>query len=254
MEESIDTTQLPKLTKRTLVDDFIQRFEQLILSGKLQVGEQLPSERDLAARLGVSRPVVHEGLIDLAAKGLVSRSSRGGAVVNDFRKTGSLAMLNSILNYEQGIPGPQLAESLLAFRFLVEVENARLAARNRTEENLREFRELLSEEAALLARASSQEPTEVSSISTLDFRFHHLVSLATGNLFYPLLINSCKPFYIFNVSLFYAVPGMMPVVFDFHTRLVEAITAGDENQSAQIMHSMLEHGQKAYQDLISNPK
>lgn len=250
----MDATQLPKLTKRTLVDDFIQRFEQLILSGKLQVGEQLPSERDLAARLGVSRPVVHEGLIDLAAKGLVSRSNRGGALVNDFRKTGSLAMLNSILNYEEGMPGPELADSLMALRFLVEVENARLAARCRTDENLQEFRELLDEEAALLARGAAPDPAEVPSISTLDFRFHHLVSLATGNLFYPLLINSCKPFYIFNVSLFYALPGMLPVVFAFHTRLVEAITARDESRSAEIMHAMLEHGQQAYQELISNPK
>ena len=50
----------------------------------------------------MSRPVVHEGLVDLAAKGLVTLKPRVGTVVNDFRKEGSLAILNSIINYQQG--------------------------------------------------------------------------------------------------------------------------------------------------------
>ena len=125
---------LPKLKKQTLVDDFIVRFEEMILSGKLSIGEKLPSERDLAAKLGVSRPVVHEGLIDLASKGLITRTPAGGAVINDYRKDGSLSMLTSLLNFQGGLPESRLAESTLEFRALIEVENARLAALNHTEE------------------------------------------------------------------------------------------------------------------------
>ncbi len=47
----------------SLKDVFIRRFEDLILSGKFPVGQKLPSERELALQLGVSRPVVHEGLV-----------------------------------------------------------------------------------------------------------------------------------------------------------------------------------------------
>ncbi len=55
----------------SLKDVFIKRFEELILSGKFPVGQKLPSERELALQLGVSRPIVHEGLVDLAQAGVV---------------------------------------------------------------------------------------------------------------------------------------------------------------------------------------
>jgi len=80
MEES-----LPKLKKQTPVDNFISRFEEMILSGKLSIGEKLPSERDLAVKLGVSRPVVHEGLIDLSIKGLITRTPTCASMLSVLR-------------------------------------------------------------------------------------------------------------------------------------------------------------------------
>ncbi len=50
----------------------VQQLEHLILSGKLKINEKLPPERELAAQLQVSRPVIHEAIVDLAAKGLVT--------------------------------------------------------------------------------------------------------------------------------------------------------------------------------------
>ncbi|MBU1181685.1 MAG: GntR family transcriptional regulator, partial [Proteobacteria bacterium] len=48
----------------SLKDVCVTRFEELIISGKLFPGQKLPSERELAMQLGVSRPVVHEALVD----------------------------------------------------------------------------------------------------------------------------------------------------------------------------------------------
>ena len=53
---------LEPLKTDSLVEAFVKRFEELILSGKITIGQQLPSERELAKTLGVSRPVVHDGL------------------------------------------------------------------------------------------------------------------------------------------------------------------------------------------------
>jgi len=125
---------LKPIRTESLKDVFINRFEKLILSGTFPVGQKLPSERELALQLGVSRPVVHEGLLDLAAKGLVTLIPRVGTIVNDYRKEGSLSLLTSLVNYHQGDLEPELLTSLLEMRFLFEVETARLTALNRTKE------------------------------------------------------------------------------------------------------------------------
>jgi GntR family transcriptional repressor for pyruvate dehydrogenase complex len=54
------------------------------------------------SQLGVSRPVVHEGLLELVARGLVTIRPRHGAIVSDYRTQGSVTMLASLLAYQQG--------------------------------------------------------------------------------------------------------------------------------------------------------
>ena len=95
-------SMLKPLKAESLKEVFISRFEDLILTGKLAIGQRLPPERELAVQLGVSRPVVHEGLLDLSVKGLVTMKPRAGTVVNDYRKEGSLFMLESIFNFRGG--------------------------------------------------------------------------------------------------------------------------------------------------------
>ncbi len=239
----MDKELLPKLKKRTLVDDFITRFEEMILSGKLSIGEKLPSERELAARLGVSRPVVHEGLIDLALKGLVTRTPTGGAIINDYRKDGSLSMLTSLLSLHNSIPEPRLAESTLEFRRLIEVENARLAAQHRSSEQLASMQAILEEEKVV-------GMDDVEKIADLDFRLHHIIAMSTNNIFYPLLLNSFKTLYLSGVQLFYSNPNVIPEVFSFHIELVNAIADQNTEQAGDVMHRMLDHGASSYKDIV----
>jgi GntR family transcriptional regulator, transcriptional repressor for pyruvate dehydrogenase complex len=222
----------------------IRRFEELILSGAFAVGERLPPERDLAKRLGVSRPVVHEALVDIAAKGLVSMTPRIGAMVNDFRRQGSIALLTSLLEYHKGKLDPKLLEGMLNMRLLVETENARLAAKNRTDAQLKEFHDLLEFEA----RANH---LDIEAITQLDFEFHLLVTIATDNLLYPLLINSFKPVYTNLTSQFFQDAAVVPAVFDFHRQLVEAIGARDEQKAVEIMWKLLKHGEERLKEIVS---
>ncbi|MGC4115107.1 MAG: pyruvate formate lyase family protein [Myxococcales bacterium] len=131
---------LRPLRADSLTDVFVSRFEELILSGKLTIGQRLPSERELALMMKVSRPVVHEGLVVLGQKGLVTQKPRVGTVVADYRRSGSLTTLTSLLNYAEGTVGTRLLEDVLEMRRLLEVEAARLAARHRTAAALEEAR------------------------------------------------------------------------------------------------------------------
>jgi DNA-binding FadR family transcriptional regulator len=174
---------LQPLRPASLKDALVERLEELILSGHVSIGDKLPSERVLALQLGVSRPVVHEGLVELAARGLVTLKPRVGAQVNDYRRQGSLALLNSLISYRQGALDPALLEGLLSLRRLLESETARLAARNRTRDDLHELEQVL-------AREQKVDPRNIDALVDVDFDFHHRVALASGNPIYPMFINS----------------------------------------------------------------
>jgi len=223
---------LKPIRTESLKDVFIKRFEELILSGTFPVGQKLPSERELALQLGVSRPVVHEGLVDLSSKGLVTLIPRVGAFVNDYRKKGSLSLLTSLVNYHQGNLDPELLTSLLEMRLLLEVENARLAAHNRNQEQLESFYDLLHEE-------EHSDQLSVEEICELDFNFHHLVALASGNSIYPLLLNSFKPCYITLAGQFFSDPALIPEVFAYHKQIVKAFEQKNEKNAVEIMTRML---------------
>ncbi|MGB5746854.1 MAG: FadR/GntR family transcriptional regulator [Desulfobacterales bacterium] len=226
---------LEPIRTESLKDVFIRRFEDIILSGKFPVGQKLPSERELALQLGVSRPVVHEGLVDLAAKGLVTMIPRVGTLVNDFRTEGSLSILTSLVNYHQGNLEPGLLDSLLEMRLLFEVETARLAALHRDREQLDSLSTLLQKEAMI-------NHHDVEGICELDFDFHHLIALASGNHIYPLLLNSFRHCYANLAGQFFSDPTVVSVVFDFHKKMVKAIKDKDETSAVRIMEQMLNHG------------
>ncbi len=235
---------LQPIKNESLKEVCIRRFEELILSGALAVGERLPPERDLAKRLGVSRPVVHEALVDIAAKGLVSLTPRIGATVNDFCRQGSIALLTSLLEYHQGKLDPKLLDGMLNMRLLMETENARLAARHRTESQLKEF-------DALLEQERQANHTELDTITQLDFEFHLLIAIATDNLLYPLLLNSFKPVYTNLTRQFFKDCSVVPWVFECHHQLVSAIRLQEEQKAMGIMRRLLKHGEKRLKEMIS---
>lgn len=222
--------------KRGRKEDFISRFEELILSGRFSPGEQLPAERELALSLGASRPVVHAALGELEARGLVRIEARRGVFVADWRREGSVEMLLSIMSYSGGDLSPALFDSFLEARLFFETEIARLAARRRGEDQLDELERLLARERLF-------EYGEPRDATVLDFAFHLDLALASGNDVYPLLMNSLKRIYERILDRFYTDRSVIPEVFALHRELVAAIAAKDEAESAAVMRRILEYGE-----------
>lgn len=235
--EAYVTEFLAPLRAQSLVEAFVARFEELIISGEIGIGSRLPSERELAVRMGVSRPVVHEGLIELQARGLVTLKPRKGAYVNDYRRRGSLSLLESLLAYHKGNLEPGLLRSMLRMRELFEMETARLAALNRSPEHLRQFHEIIEREGGC-------DLSRTGAIVEMDFEFHLLTAIATGNLVYPLIMNSFKDVYTNLTGQFFADPLVAPEVFAFHRGLVTAYEARDAKKASSIMKRLLDHGER----------
>lgn len=79
--------RLEAVSNRKLYIQIADQIRDQILAGEVKPGEQLPSERDLAANLGVSRPTVREALIALEVAGLVEIRVGVGAFVRRLKKT-----------------------------------------------------------------------------------------------------------------------------------------------------------------------
>ena len=227
------------LKVQSLKEACVGRLEELILSGELGIGERLPPERDFAARIGVSRPVLHEALVDLSMKGLVRIVPRHGAFVNDYRSSGSMAILSSLLSHHDGKLDPAFTRSLIAMRLLVETETARLAALERTAEQLAGLQAIVADEEG----AASDSPERLTE---LDFSFHLSIAIASGNLVYPLMLNSFKAVYSSLTGEFFRERSgtrAVEAVRDFHLRLVEAIGLRDAASAAATMGAMLRQGE-----------
>lgn len=104
----------------TVKELFVQQLEGMILSGELRPGDRLPTERELADEMKISKTVVHEGLRELHRLGFLDIASRRGVTVADYAQTGSLETLRAIMDFHGGIPDRKTALSILRLRYYLE--------------------------------------------------------------------------------------------------------------------------------------
>ena len=242
----IEGASFSPISTRSLKDEFMERFESLILSGKFSPGERVPSERELGVLFGVSRPVVHEGLRTLESRGLVTIESRRGVRINDYRREGSIEMLLSILNYTGGKLSTQLFDGILEMRRLFEVETARLAANRRTDAQLADLRGVLARERPGLTMPARD-------VAAIDYDFHLSIAIASGNGIYPLLMNSFRKIYSNILEGFFSDPSVIEPVFVLHRSLVEAITTGDPALAGSLMLELLGFSERNLRRHLQQP-
>lgn len=124
--------EFQKISSPSLRDLFIEQLEHLILSGKLQVGEKLPPERQLAEMMQVSRAVVNSGISELEKKGFLTVKPRSGTYVADFRRKGTLDTLIAIMNYNGGRMRRRFVPSSKSALRLIHLLHSSLSTRSAT--------------------------------------------------------------------------------------------------------------------------
>lgn len=144
------------------------QIKDKIRGGSYGTGERLPSERELAEMLAVSRPSVREALIALEIEGWVDVRVGSGVYVTPPE---SRLAIGEAASLAQGtaVPLDVGAADLLQARLLVEPYCAELAARNATDAQLKEM------EAVTLALPGSEHPFKHND------RLHLLIAEASGN-------------------------------------------------------------------------
>jgi DNA-binding FadR family transcriptional regulator len=129
------------VSKQSLSDAVFEQLRQHILSGALDPGEALPSERVLCERFGVNRQALREALKRLQQLRLVEIRQGESTRVLDYRQTGGLELLVSMLFDEEGVLRAKTARGFIEMRIALGPDIARLAAKRATAEQLHRMHE-----------------------------------------------------------------------------------------------------------------
>jgi GntR family transcriptional repressor for pyruvate dehydrogenase complex len=118
---------LQRVARRSLPDEVFDQLLTQVVDGEVEAGGSLPSERQLAEVLGVSRPAVREALQRLAHAGLVDVRQGDTTRVRDFRRFAGLDLLPRLL-FGGGRVELTVVRSIMEARQLVGPKVAELAA------------------------------------------------------------------------------------------------------------------------------
>ena len=205
-----------------LADAIAERLRSMILEGVLRPGEKLVSERDLAAKLGVSRPSLREALDQLQAKGLLVTGKSGTNVAP------YLASLVDPLA-ELFHDDERVSADYFEFRGAMEAQAAALAARRATETD----RALIEDCLARMREAHElSDPTREAEI---DVRFHVAIYEATHNVVIlhvlRALVDLLRKGVFFNRDNLYRRADVRDLLLEQHLRIGEAVLAGDPKKA-----------------------
>ncbi|MFG2640743.1 FadR/GntR family transcriptional regulator [Streptomyces sp. NPDC048370] len=154
--------------KGTVTQRAIEEIKAMIAEGRLHPGERLPTERDLAAQLGLSRSSMREAVRALTAMGVLEARHGSGIYVTRLEAGDLLETFGVVADLSRG---ERLVELLEVRRVLESTATALAAARIDTDG--------LAEVAKHLEAMNGTDDPE--QILAHDLEFHRVVNAASGN-------------------------------------------------------------------------
>jgi GntR family transcriptional regulator, transcriptional repressor for pyruvate dehydrogenase complex len=184
--------QLPPVSR--LADTVASELEARILDGSLKPGDLLPSERELAVELGVSRPPIREAIQKLASKGLLTTRHGLGTRVTDRLEA------HFVDPWQEMLKGhPMLQRDILEFRQMLEGQAAYLAAERALDVDIQRLDTVYAELCA------AYDGNDAKACIDKDVAFHQAIAEAAHNVLIGHL----------NASLMRVIHGHISSNLDF---------------------------------------
>ena len=211
---SSSAEQFETVRKVRRYEQVAEQIRKLISDGKLQPGDLLPPERELAAKLGVGRSSIRDAVRTLEVMGILEPRQGHGTVVRDLSTDALVVPLASVLTRKR-----EMVQELLDVRRMIEPGLAARAARNATREETAHMKEILARHEAKLRRGE-QAVDE-------DDEFHYAIALAARNSVVLRVLDVLMDLLRESRSRSLQVPGRPRRSFDGHRRILRAIERRD---------------------------
>ncbi len=197
-----------------------------ILSGAYPPGSSIPAERDLAERLGVTRPTLREVLGRLERDGWITIRQGKPTLVNDFWTSGGLNVVSGIVRHAHTLP-PDFVPNLLELRLHISPIYARAAVERSPDRVV----------AILLEGTHLRDMPR--DFADFDWRLHHLLTTASGNPIYTLILNGFAGFYERMARLYFRQAQAREASRSFYEALLRAARRADGKAAEAITRDVM---------------
>lgn len=231
-----------KVQPEKLSTSVVRQIEKLILRGILRPGERLPSERDLADRLGVSRPSLREAVAELQDEGLLTSRAGSGIYVADVLGSAfSPALIRLFGAHDEAV------FDYLSFRRDMEGLAAERAARLGSESDLKVIQAIFDK-----MEAAQSRPNNAEEEARLDAQFHSAIIDASHNV---VMLHMMRSMYdllrqgvFYNRQVMFKQRTSRAALLDQHRAINTALQARDPAGARAAVEAHLDYVQKALED------
>ncbi|MFD1157075.1 FadR/GntR family transcriptional regulator [Roseovarius aestuarii] len=230
-----------KVTPEKLSTAVTRQIEKLILRGILRPGERLPAERELAERLGVSRPSLREAVSELQEKGLLAARAGAGIFVADVLGNAfSPALVQLFAEHDEAV------FDYITFRRDLEGMAAERAARFASDTDLKVIQAVFDKMNAAHAKSNPRDEAQ------LDADFHMAIIEASHNVVMLHMMRSM--FQLLSEGVFYNRQVMFKqrttrdMLLDQHRAINDALQARDARAARNAVTTHLDYVEKSLSD------
>jgi GntR family transcriptional regulator, transcriptional repressor for pyruvate dehydrogenase complex len=228
--------RFPSLGQEALYKRIAAHVRELIEKRELRPGERLPSERDLARMLRVSRIPVREAMRTLAAQGLIEiRHGQGTFVAPRGLEAAIHELAGALLQQRHTF------EELFAVRRLLEPPSAQWAATRAGPSDV----ERLNQALAALEAACGADPPDFETIGEHDAQLHMAIAECAANRVLLRIMQAIGDLHEQQLETSLRFRGRLDRTVADHRRIVRAIAAGDPVEAGEAMLEHLEQGEAA---------
>lgn len=229
-------TELPRLRRRSVVDEAAGLLRRRILAGQWAVGDRLPTEASLTRSLGVSRSTVREALNRLSSAGLILAPHSGSRTVAPWKHSAGLEILADLAQPADGEINLEVVRSITEMRAALAPDVARWAALRHQPDQLGAL------EQALAELATRQQPLE--QLEAVMPWWTALVE-ASHNLAYRLAFNTLRRAYVEGRAAMVAIISTELGAVQHYRRVSRAVASRQPEQAATACHALVELGTRA---------
>lgn len=222
---------LPRLDEgEAIPSQIIRTLTEYFFSGAFGGGSRLPSERQLAESLGVSRAAVREAIQSLGLLGVVDIRQGDGT----YLKSSGSEILPRVIEWGLFL-GERRIMDLVEARQQIEISLAGLAARRRSDDDVALLKDL---------HARMDSAPEASAFVELDIEFHSAIARAARNGALGDMLSSITSLLRVWMSRSLAAAGETKSSNVEHLAIVEAIVARDGRAAQSAMRRHLRNAEK----------